>query len=112
MRKPQSTVYSWPAIERMIQIHRLLENNEYPNCSNIAHDFVMSVRTIKRDIDFMKNRLNLPIQFDVRRNGYFFTKPVPHFPQMPISEADTFALLHCQQRNRAGAVPEATPTKS
>jgi proteasome accessory factor B len=53
----------------------------------------MSVRTIKRDIDFMKNRLDLPIEFNVERNGYFFTKSVPHFPQMPMSEADTFALF-------------------
>ena len=53
----------------------------------------MSVRTIERDVDFMKTRLNLPIEFDVRRNGYVFTKSVPHFPQMPMSEADTFALF-------------------
>jgi len=77
----------------MMQIHRLIENKEYPNCSKIAHDFEMSVRTIKRDVDFMRSRLDMPIEFDVRRNGYYFTKPVPHFPQMPISEADTFALF-------------------
>src|SRR5882724_7922154 len=93
MRKRQSSVYSWPAIERMMRIHRLIENKEYPNCTKIAKEFEMSVRTIKRDIDFMKNRLNLPIEFDVKRNGYFFTKSVPQFPQMPMSEADTFALF-------------------
>ena len=53
----------------------------------------MSSRTIKRDVDFMKTRLKLPIQFDVKRNGYYFTESVPHFPQMPMSEADTFALF-------------------
>jgi proteasome accessory factor B len=77
----------------MMRIHRLIENKEYPNCSKIAKEFEMSVRTIKRDVDFMKTRLNMPIEFDVRRNGYFFTKSVPHFPQMPMSEADTFALF-------------------
>src|SRR5260370_41610604 len=93
MRNAQSSVYSWPAIERMMRIHRLIENKEYPNCSKIAAEFEMSVRTIKRDVDFMKTRLNLPIEFDVRQNGYYFTEPVPHFPQMPMSEADTFALF-------------------
>jgi predicted DNA-binding transcriptional regulator YafY len=77
----------------MMRIHRLIENKEYPNCSNIAKEFEMSVRTIKRDVDFMKTRLNMPIEFDVKRNGYFFTKSVPHFPQMPMSEGDTFALF-------------------
>jgi len=93
MRKPQSSVYSWPAIERMMRIHRLIENKEYPNCAKIAKEFEMSVRTIKRDVDFMKTRLKLPIEFDVKRNGYYFTEPVPHFPQVPMSEADTFALF-------------------
>lgn len=53
----------------------------------------MSVRTIKRDIDFMKTRLGMPIDFDVFQNGYFFTRPVTHFPQMPMSEADVFTMF-------------------
>ncbi len=93
MRKPRTTVYSWPAIERMLRIHQLIENKEYPNCHTLAREFEMSVRTIKRDVDFMRTRLNLPLEFDPARNGYFFTRSVPHFPQMPISEADTFALF-------------------
>ena len=93
MRKVRRGGYTWAAIERMMRIHRLIENKEYPNCSKIAKEFEMSIRTIKRDIEAMKDRLRLPIEFDVRRNGYFFTEPVPHFPQMPMSEADTFALF-------------------
>ena len=53
----------------------------------------MVTRTIKRDVDFMKVRMNLPIEFDVQHNGYYYTKPVEHFPDMPLSEAETFALL-------------------
>lgn len=93
MKKVQRSVFSWPAIERMQRIHRLIENKEYPNCSQLARDFEMSVRTLKRDIDFMKTRLDMPIEFDVRRNGYYFTEPVPNFPQMPMSEADVFTLF-------------------
>jgi hypothetical protein len=36
MRKPQSSVYSWPAIERIIRIHRLIENKEYPKCTRVG----------------------------------------------------------------------------
>ena len=93
MRKVQTSVFCWPAIERMQQIHRLIENKEYPNCSKLAREFEMSVRTLKRDIDFMKTRLKLPIEFDVQRNGYFYTRSVPQFPQMPMSEADIFTMF-------------------
>jgi proteasome accessory factor B len=93
MRKVQTSVFCWPAIERMQRIHRLIENKEYPNCSKMAVEFEMSVRTLKRDVDFMKNRLDLPIGFDGQRNGYYYTRPVPQFPQMPMSEADVFTMF-------------------
>src|SRR6185437_7539613 len=93
MRKVQKSVFCWPAIERMHRIHSLIANKEYPNCIKLAKEFEMSVRTIKRDIDFMKTRLEMPIDFDVFQNGYFFTRPVPHFPQMPMSEADVFTMF-------------------
>jgi predicted DNA-binding transcriptional regulator YafY len=93
MRKVQTSIFCWPAIERMQRIHQLIQNGEYPNCSMMAGEFEMSIRTIKRDVDFMKTRLKMPIEFDVRRNGYFFTRTVPHFPQMPMSEADVFTMF-------------------
>jgi proteasome accessory factor B len=46
-----------------------------------------------RDVDFMKCRLKLPIEFDSYRNGYYYTKPVDQFPQLPLSESEVFALL-------------------
>jgi predicted DNA-binding transcriptional regulator YafY len=85
------------AAERMLRMHRLIEDRGYPNSSTLAREFEVSVRTIKRDVDFMKTRLNLPIAFDVPRNGYYFTEPVPHFPQMPMSEKEAFALFVAQK---------------
>jgi hypothetical protein len=49
--------------------------------------------TLKRDIDLMKTRLDLPIEFDIQRNGYFYTRPVEQFPQVPMSEADVFTMF-------------------
>ena len=93
MRKVQTSVFCWPAIERMQRIHRLIENKEYPNSRKMAREFEMSVRTLKRDIDFMKTRLNLPIRFDGQHNGFYYTKPVVQFPQVPMSEADIFTMF-------------------
>ena len=76
-----------------MRIHQLIENKEYPNSHKLAREFEMSVRTIKRNIDFMKTRLKLPMEFDVKKNGFFFTRSVPNFPQMPMSEADVFTMF-------------------
>lgn len=77
----------------MQRIHQLLQNKEYPNCRKLAREFEMSLRTLKRDIDFMRSRLNLPIQFNSEMNGYYYTKPVGPFPQMPMSESDVFTMF-------------------
>jgi proteasome accessory factor B len=77
----------------MMRFHNLIQSGEYPNCSTLASEFEVSVRTIMRDVDFMKSRIDLPIEFDGDRNGYYYTRPVDQFPQLPISEAEVFALL-------------------
>ena len=93
MPKVRSQVYVRPPWERMMRFHNLIQSGEYPNCSTLASEFEVSVRTIMRDVDFMKARIDLPIEFDGDRNGYYYTRPVEQFPQLPISEAEVFALL-------------------
>jgi len=82
-----------PALERMLRIHELLKNKEYPNCTGIAKEFELSSRTVARDIDFMRERLRLPMEWDGQKNGYYYSRPVNKFPQLPMSQAETFALL-------------------
>jgi predicted DNA-binding transcriptional regulator YafY len=77
----------------MLRIHDLLKNKEYPNCTGIAKEFELSGRTVSRDIDFMRDRLRLPVEWDGQKNGYYYSRPVNEFPQLPMSEAETFALL-------------------
>ena len=42
----------------------------------VAKEFEVTWRTIMRDVDFMKCRLNLPMEFNSRRYGYYYTQPV------------------------------------
>ena len=93
MPKTKSQSFSRPPWERMMRFHDLIKEKAYPNCNHVAKEFEVSWRTIMRDVDFMKCRLKLPIEFDSYRNGYYYTKPVDQFPQLPLSESEVFALL-------------------
>ncbi len=93
-------------MERMHRIHQLLQNKQYPNCTKMAKEFEVSKRTMKRDIECMKDRMSMPIGFDVQRNGYFYTERVDYFPELPLSEADVFALFVA---NKAIEQYEGTP---
>jgi predicted DNA-binding transcriptional regulator YafY len=81
----------------MMRIHRKIEDREYPNCRKMSGEFEVSVRTLKRDIEFMKNSLRLPIEFDVPKNGYYFATPQPHFPRVPLTERDVVGLFVAQK---------------
>ncbi len=93
MPRIPSQVYSRPPWERMMRIHQLFQNREYPNCSKLADESELCTRTAKRDLDFMKHRLDLPIAFDSHRNGYYYTRSVEQFPGLAVTEAEMFALL-------------------
>jgi proteasome accessory factor B len=77
----------------MLRIHRALEANRFPNASILAAELEVSTKSIYRDLDFMRDRLELPIAYDDGRRGYCYTAEVASFPGLQITEGELFALL-------------------
>jgi len=84
---------SRPPLERMLRIHQALQAGGFPNASRLAREAGVSTKTIHRDIEFMRDRLNLPIEFAPSNRGYFYTGEVSAFPTMQITEGEIFALI-------------------
>lgn len=97
MPKVQESIHARPPWERMMRIHEQMQSARYPNCNQLAREIEVSTRTIKRDIDFMKYRLELPIEYDSRRYGYYYSRPVDHFPGVPMTEEEILSLLVAQK---------------
>ena len=95
-----------PPFERIKKIFGLLQDGKFPNCSTMAAMFEVSAKTVKRDIDFMRDRWDLPIAYDVQKFGFYFSKPVERFPGVPVSEKELFALCVA---NKAIEQYEGTP---
>src|SRR5580698_1582162 len=91
--KTPDSLHSRPPLERMLRIHRALQGGSFPNASKIAREVEVSSKTIHRDIEFMRDRLNLPVEYDASRNGYFYNGEVSGFPTMQITEGEIFALV-------------------
>jgi predicted DNA-binding transcriptional regulator YafY len=66
----------------MLRIHECLAGGSFPNCQRIAGEFEVSPKTIQRDVNFMRDQLGLPIEYDKRRFGFHYTRPVGGFPSM------------------------------
>jgi proteasome accessory factor B len=56
-------------------------------------DLEVATKTVQRDIEFMRDRLDLPIEFDFRRNGFRYTAPVENFPTVQVTEQELIALF-------------------
>jgi len=84
---------SRPPLERMLRIHRALQAGGYPNATTLARQLEVCTKSIHRDLEFMRDRLELPIKYHVRRFGYFYAEPVKAFPTLQITEGEILALV-------------------
>ncbi|MFN2509615.1 MAG: helix-turn-helix transcriptional regulator [Chthoniobacterales bacterium] len=80
-----------------MRIHSRLKAGDYPNCRKIADQLEVSSKTIQRDIDFMRDRLGLPIEYDPLRVGFHYTEEVTSFPSIEVSEGEIAALFVAQK---------------
>src|ERR1019366_7892553 len=86
-------LHSRPPLERMLRIHQALQAGGFPNASKLAREIEVSTKTIHRDLEFMRDRLNLALEFDGSHNGYHYQGEVSSFPTMQITEGEIFALV-------------------
>lgn len=76
-----------------MRIHQALQAGGFPNATRLAGELEVSTKSIHRDIEFMRDRFELPIEFNSSRNGYHYTQEVSGFPTLQITEGELFALL-------------------
>src|SRR5262245_28730396 len=86
-------LHSRPPLERMLRIHQAIESGRFPNMPTLARELEVSTKSIQRDLEFMRDRLGLPLAFDCMRNGYHYTEHVSSFPTMQITEGEMAALV-------------------
>lgn len=77
----------------MLRIHQAVQAGKFPNASTLARELEVSTKSIHRDIEFMRDRLELPLEYDAARLGYHYTEEVSAFPTVQITEGELFALL-------------------
>lgn len=82
-----------PPLERMLRIHQSLQSDKFPNATTLARELEVSTKSIQRDLDFMRDRLELPIEYHPQKFGYHYTAEVTSFPTMHITEGELVALV-------------------
>src|SRR4051812_32293154 len=62
--------------ERLSQIDDMIASATYPSRRMMALKLGVAQRTITRDLHFMITKRKLPIAYDERRYGYYYSTPV------------------------------------
>lgn len=76
-----------------MKIHAALQAGRYPNSQDLAGEMEVNPKTILRDIEFMRDRMNLPVEYIRAKGGFGYTGEVGGFPTMQITEGELLAML-------------------
>lgn len=80
-------------LERMHRIHQAIKSGRLPNCSTLAKELEVTPKTVMRDISFMRDTFNLPLEYDGTCHGYRYTGEVEDFPDFEVGAEELAALF-------------------
>ncbi|HEX8183771.1 MAG TPA: WYL domain-containing protein [Blastocatellia bacterium] len=80
-------------LERVFWIDHEIRTMRYPTTRTIAEHFEISTKTAQRTLDFMRDRLRLPLAYSTERKGWYYTEPTFGLPAIELTEGDLVAIL-------------------
>src|SRR5919199_1948121 len=84
-------------LERFYKIDQLLRSRRLVSFADFKREHGMSPASVKRDLAYMRDRFNAPIEYDRDANGYRFgeprTGPVYQLPGLWFNASEVLALL-------------------
>ncbi|MBC8413706.1 MAG: WYL domain-containing protein [Nitrospira sp.] len=79
-------------LERFIWFHNKVRSGRFPNARHIAERFEISYRTAQRTIEFMRDRIHAPLEYDYTGKGYYYSDSTYELPSLWLNEDSIIAL--------------------
>ena len=80
------------ALARIYFIDREIASGKFPNTTTLAKANETGTATISRDLDFMRDRLRAPIEYDFTHKGFYYTEGTFRLPASFGSAEDIMAM--------------------
>ena len=80
-------------MERYFWFDSQVREGRFPNATTLAERFEISSKTAQRSIDFMRDRLDAPLQYDSAQKGYCYSERSFRLPSFQISQEELIAIL-------------------
>lgn len=78
---------------RLLELDRRIRAGAFPNCLTFSAEWEVAQKTIQRDIEYLRDCLGAPIEFDREKKGYYYTDTTWFLPSLSLSEGDLFYLM-------------------
>jgi predicted DNA-binding transcriptional regulator YafY len=70
--------------ERFHRIDQLLNDQKTVSMKVFLEEMEVSRATIKRDLEYMRSRIDAPIEWDSKRRSYYYAEPQPGQPRFSL----------------------------
>jgi len=102
-----------PLWRRLQTIHHEIKEGRHPNTSSLAEELDVSSKTVQRDIDYLRDELEAPIEFRREENGYAYSRDDYVLPFLPVDGQDLFSIgVAAQVLQLLGGTPLARTLRS
>ena len=81
------------ALRRILWIHERLGNERKANAVTLARELEASVRTVKRDIAYMRDELGAPIEWTPATQTYCYARECEILPLLRLDAGEALALM-------------------
>jgi predicted DNA-binding transcriptional regulator YafY len=96
------------ALSRIKLLHDEIGSGRCPNNADLARKAERSVRTIIRDLEFMRDQLGAPLHYDPKERGWRYLKPGWALPAARLTEGELLAFFVAEHALKlTGHKPEA-----
>lgn len=78
---------------RLLKIHEEIQAGRFPNVTSLARSLEWCEKTIRRDIDYLRESLGAPLAYDNHRRGYYYVRRDFQLPSIAISEGELIGVF-------------------
>jgi proteasome accessory factor B len=79
-------------INRIMKIDDEIRSLKYPNAATLSTKLEVTQRTILRDLDYLRDMYQAPIEYDFTKRGFYYTEPNFFIKSVILTEGELFSI--------------------
>ena len=79
-------------VNRVLMIDEAIRSGTFPSIEKLARKSEVTKRTIERDIEYLRDMYQAPIEYNRERKGYYYSEPNFFIKSVILTEGELFSI--------------------